>query len=101
MKEGTKPDLALVSQWMEWEDALPENGSDLKTWLSQRIAWMLENQSEKLMQAFYRLDVSESKVIAVFAQFPPEAWAEKLAELVLDREIERAFWRSKYSSDQS
>jgi hypothetical protein len=92
------PDLGLVCKWMEWEEDAPQKGEDLKDWLSQRIAWMLENQGEKLMQAFYRLDVSEAKVRSVFSSHTPEFWPGLLADLVLEREKERAFWRSKYAS---
>ncbi len=95
-KENIRPDLTRVSSFMDWEGEVPDSEAELKDWLSQRIGQMLQNQSERLMQAFYRLDISEPKVKAVFSSCAPELWPDLLAGLVLEREKERAYWRAKY-----
>jgi hypothetical protein len=89
-------DLSTVCQWMDWAE-LPDGQSDLKIWLSERLAWMMQNHPERMMQAFYRLDVSEAKVRQVLATSDSESWPGLFADLVIEREKQRAYWRAKYS----
>jgi hypothetical protein len=89
-------DLSRLCTWMDWEGEIPPAEEDLKNWLILRIGDMLQHQGERLMQAFYRLDISEDKVKDIFANHLPVFWPELLAGLVLEREKQRAAWRLKY-----
>lgn len=73
----------------------------LLAYLKNHISWLLTEKPERLMQIFYRLDVSETKVRKVLAEFPDSEWPVQLALLVLEREKLRLFWRQKYQSPGS
>lgn len=62
----------------------------LIAWLSAHIVYMLQHEMEKLLQLLYRIDVNEKKVKAAFAQSNPGMIAPAIAELILDRELQKA-----------
>lgn len=68
--------------------------------LRRHIAWLLEEKPERLMQIFYRLDVSEPKVRQVLREKPDGEWALELARLVVEREKIRLYWREKYQNPE-
>jgi hypothetical protein len=51
---------------------------------------------EKLLNILYRIDVNEPKVKAAFAQNNPKLIAPTIAQLILDRELQKAESRRKY-----
>ena len=53
------------------------------------IQYLLENNFEKLCNAMYRLDVSERKFHEVLTTNSPENIASQLADLVIDREMQK------------
>lgn len=84
------------------KDTLPaDSGSAFETMkkqLAQRIAYMMDDDFETLMQIFYRIDLNERAVHdAIHLADVP---AEKLAELVIEREIQKAKTRIAYSNRQ-
>jgi hypothetical protein len=56
---------------------------------------------EFLMHILYRLDVSESKVNKAFNSPDPSKIARELSCLILEREIQKAESRRKYSTSQN
>lgn len=70
--------------------------SILKEVLTRQIAWMLDYQFERLLQAMYRIDVPEQDFRAVLVGKAPVA--EALAELVLNRELKKVETRRLFSS---
>lgn len=69
---------------------------DLKQQLSKAVAILLMKDTQRLFAYLYRIDVSEVKVKAIIQD--PEV-ADKLAELILQKLMEKAYWRNKYRSD--
>lgn len=69
----------------------------LKEKLAIRIADMLENDWQRLSNIFYRLDVSESKVTRVLKSVPIPEVPYQLAELVIDRQLQKVYWQNKFS----
>lgn len=65
--------------------------------LERQIRYLLEKNPERLMQAFYRIDVSEEKVKRVLAFGEGESVSRELTRLVLERELQKAEFRRKYS----
>ncbi len=72
------------------------NEEQLKEWLTQQLIYLLLNDMEKLLNILYRIDVNEQKVKEVFAQKNPQLIAPLLAELLIDREIQKAETRIKF-----
>lgn len=76
-----------------------ENWEKLHRQLSQSIGALLQKgELERLMQIFYRLDVSEPVVQRIFKTQPQELWPELLATEMLKREQKRLYYRNLYKN---
>jgi hypothetical protein len=71
---------------------------ELKAQLSSAVIYMMLHEMEKLMSLLYRIDVNEKKVKQAFAQNDPKLIAPALAELILQRELQKAESRAKFNS---
>jgi hypothetical protein len=58
--------------------------------LTPKVEALLTTDRRKLFQAFYRLDVDEARVERVFRTRAPHEQARALAELILERELQKA-----------
>ncbi|MCB0736043.1 MAG: hypothetical protein KDC92_00925 [Bacteroidetes bacterium] len=65
--------------------------------LAERIAYLLDHDFEFLMQALYRIDVNENKV-KMALQGESDNPAQILAELIIEREMQKAETRRKYAN---
>jgi hypothetical protein len=60
---------------------------------------LLMNDTGHLYQALYRIDVKEEKVKKVFEDNPLlEVAAERITQLIIDRQIEKIQWRERYKT---
>jgi hypothetical protein len=64
--------------------------------LTEAIEELLKQPGEKLFQILYRLDVPEEKVNRILKIHPPGEWPAALAQLVLEREKKRMYWKERY-----
>lgn len=102
--EESKEALALLQKHLQVQSGEPleqvketvNDLSKLKELLTRQIAWMLDYQFERLLQAMYRIDVPEQDFRNVLVGKAPVA--EALAELVLKRELKKVETRRLYSS---
>ncbi|MFY0673868.1 MAG: hypothetical protein JXQ87_10705 [Bacteroidia bacterium] len=99
--EVIKETAALVQKDFYFEDLkdnLPQTVEDgyqqILDALAKRIAHMLDYEFELLMQVFYRIDLNEQKVKQAIAS--ADAPSEKLAHLVIEREMQKAQTRMVY-----
>ena len=60
------------------------------------IEHLLQNNFEKLCNAMYRLDVSERKFQEVLAATEPSGISSRLADLVIEREMQKVVTRNLY-----
>lgn len=67
---------------------------ELKKILSQKIQMLMDEDLEGLLQAMYRIDVPEM----AFQKALAEGDAEQLAELVIQRELQKVKIRQKYKN---
>lgn len=79
---------------LEKDDNIVENETALYQWLIKIINYLLEKDFERLLQAMYRIDVSEEKFKAIFVQ--DGNIAEAIANLVLERELKKVAIRKRY-----
>jgi hypothetical protein len=71
-----------------WESLTEERRGQLLSLLAQRIGELLDQSFEQLLAILYRLDVDEAKTAAAFeAPSRPEI-ARRLAELVVERQLQ-------------
>ena len=69
---------------------------ELREWLENRIAHMLEHETDLLMSTLYRLDVDEGKILRVLALTDQTTIPTGLAELVLERQRQRQATKQAY-----
>lgn len=93
----------LANNWGVDEIAeVNTNSEDAYQKLLDKIAWvidyLIEKDIERLFWMLYRIDVSEKKVRETLDFQGPDNAAMALAELVLEREIEKAKTRASFKS---
>jgi hypothetical protein len=60
------------------------------------IQHLLTSQPERLLNLMYRLDIDENKFRFAIHNALEESVAQQLTELVLERELQKVYWRNKY-----
>ena len=65
--------------------------------LTRLVAYLMEKDFARLLQVLYRIDVSESKLKAALAE-GDEKPSEIVAQMILEREMQKVATRKKYSS---
>jgi len=90
----------LVANW----GVVPDTGTGedlnwklLREALAERIAWLLRYNPDKLVNAMYVLDVSESRYGRAMQERSTEAKSLALAQVILERESEKIAMRKKYA----
>lgn len=102
-KEDPRQALVLLKKHLQVQEGEPlsevpvENAQleVLRKVLTDHLAWLLDYQFERLLQAMYRIDVNEQEFRAVLTGDAPVAPA--LAELVLQRELKKVKTRRLYA----
>lgn len=79
-------------------DSLPVTWDALEDTLTRRVAFLLDHDYGKLINAMYILDVPEERFVAASAT--PNA-ARSIADLILEREAEKVVTRKQYRRDHS
>ena len=69
---------------------------NLKRFLEEKINHLIEHDVDKLLSLLYRIDVSEKKVRAILAAHPHQDAAPLIAELIIERQIQKLISRKKY-----
>jgi hypothetical protein len=78
-----------------------EDFESIKSKLSSVINYLLDKDINKLLNIFYKLDLKEQKVVQILTSTPVREISVKLAELVVEREIDKINTRLKYRSSPS
>ena len=69
---------------------------ELKKQLTQFIRELLENDFSRLCNLIYRHDVSESQFHRAMDVLDPEMQADRIADLVIERELQKVATRKAY-----
>lgn len=70
----------------------------LHSYLTLLIQELIDKDFNRLLVALYRIDIPETKVVPVLELENPEKIASTLADLVIDRELQKVKTRRKYKS---
>jgi hypothetical protein len=103
MSEFTPVADSLFSFFEIDESYRPASGDEeqlfqeLRKVLIRRIEELIERDTEKLMWVLYRIDVNEKKVREALMVNSSLNYAEALADLIIERQIEKAISRKLYS----
>ncbi|GAB3199894.1 energy-converting hydrogenase A subunit M [Pontibacter aydingkolensis] len=81
----------------EVDNLTVSNLEALRYKLSRAILHLLNNDFQKLLQILYRIDVDEQAVKEAMIADDTELIAERIAKLILKRELQKAELRQRYS----
>ena len=71
---------------------------ELKKYLTEKIAVMLEKNFDLLLSSLYRIDIDEHKVKELFSGKRRENIPERLASLIIERQLQKLYYRNQYKS---
>lgn len=70
---------------------------ELKEKLEKIIAYLLDNDFERLLNAMYRLDINENKFKRAISDLSGKSASSEITDLIIAREIQKLQTRIKYS----
>lgn len=89
--------LPILQKSFDWdEDA--EMMEELRRKLTLKIKELMDQNWEKLLNILYRIDVSENKVKQVLAYVDPKNIPQEIADLIIQRQIEKVKFRMNYQN---
>ena len=71
--------------------------NELKEKLEKIVAYLLDNDFERLLSAMYRLDINEEKFKMALSGIGKNAISAEITDLIISREIQKLKTRIKYS----
>ena len=69
---------------------------ELKIYLAEKLAYLLEHKFERLVNTLYLIDIDEEKLSRLFSSGNREYIPLKLAEMIIDRQIQKLHYRKQY-----
>lgn len=104
MTEQTHPDPGLLPEItvaLSKADLLPAEHTGsyeaLKKQLTGAIRFLLNQDFERLIHILYRIDVSEKAFNEILASPDAASHAEKIAALVIERQVQKVLFRKRYN----
>lgn len=77
-----------------------EKLEEFKIYLTEKMKDMLDKNYNLLINTLYRIDISEKKLAELFSNKNKETIPEKLADLIIERQIEKIRFRKMYRSGE-
>lgn len=74
------------------------NLDELRLYLSQKLSYLMDNKYDSLINILYRIDVGEEKLSKLFSGTNRENISAALADLIIERSIQKAEFRQKYKN---
>jgi hypothetical protein len=70
--------------------------ADFKDYLASKIAYLIENNFDLLINILYRIDIGEEKLQKLFSGKNKPNIPEELSELIIERQLQKIHFRKKY-----
>lgn len=84
----------------DYSSLIPSNDyeklEEFRKYLTEKMKEMLDKNYNLLINTLYRIDISEKKLSQLFAAKNKESIPEKLANLIIERQIEKINFRKRY-----
>ena len=84
----------------DYSSLIPNNDferlEEFKKYLTEKMKDMLDKNYNLLINTLYRIDISEKKLTELFSSRNKELIPEKLADLIIERQIEKINFRKRY-----
>jgi hypothetical protein len=95
--EQIKKDFLTNGLEVQLQTSEEPNYNEICTALVDVLNWLFENDSHKLMQLLYRIDLPEAKLNEALGNAMEQAVSETLAALIVRREAQKVIIRQFYS----
>jgi len=84
----------------DYSSLVPNNDyerlEEFRKYFTEKMKDMLDKNYNLLINTLYRIDISEKKLAELFAAKNKESIPQKLAELIIERQIEKINFRKRY-----
>ena len=77
-----------------------ETLEEFKAYLTDRLAFLLDNKYDKLINILYRIDVPEDKLSKLFAEQNRDFIPAALADLIIERSLQKVRIIQKYKNGE-
>ena len=77
-----------------------ETLEEFKAYLTDRLAFLLDNKYDTLINILYRIDVSEDKLSRLFGEQNRDYIQAALADLIIERSLQKVRFRQKYKNGE-
>lgn len=106
-KELNKEEVLSIQKFVskdfvksDFSSLIPNNDfeklEEFRKYLTEKMKDMLDNNYNLLINTLYRIDISETKLGALFSAKNKESIPAKLADLIIERQIEKINFRKRY-----
>ena len=72
--------------------------NELKQYLTEKLAYLLEYKFDRLINTLYLIDIDENKLSRLFASENRDHIPSRLADLIIERQLQKLQFRLKYKS---
>jgi hypothetical protein len=73
-----------------------KNIEEMKRYLSAKIKILLEEKYDSLINILYRIDINDKKIEEVFSSGEKESIPGKIADLIIERQLQKIHYRKMY-----
>ena len=84
----------------DFSSLIPNNDfeklEEFRNYLTAKMRDLLDNNYDLLINTLYRIDINEKKLSELFSTKNREHIPEKLADLIIERQIQKLNFRKKY-----
>ncbi len=105
--EEDKIQIAEITRFVEKDFLINENNSlipsaemqsleDFKKYLISKLKFLLDEKFDTLVNILYRIDISEKKLSHLFSGNKRESIPSELADLIIERQLEKIRLRKLY-----
>ena len=86
-----------LQKLFETDELPPASQEEVHRKLTSAVRYLLRTDLNRLMHILYRIDVNEQEVRKAMAAASEQEIAERLAHLIIQRELQKAHIRLRYS----
>ena len=73
---------------------------EFKAYLTDRLTFLLDNKYDTLINILYRIDVPEDKLSKLFTEQNRDYIPASLADLIIERSLQKVRFRQKYKKGE-
>lgn len=75
-----------------------DNLNEFREYLTEKLTYLLEKKYDLLIKTLYRIDVNENKLHELFAMNNRDNIPAALADLIIERQLQKVHFRNLYKA---